>query len=100
MIEPVGEAIPSMVHPPAEAPDSQKPRKAEEEQKFAHQLEQLVVKEQQEAEAAKKVGDEEPKKREEKKRGKNEKRKENHHQQIAGDSEVESRKGHILDTVA
>ena len=92
MVQPIGDISSSAVPPPAETPGANKPRRVEDEKKFAHQLEQLVVKEEKESEKVKKVGDQESKEQE-KKRGKNEK-----NQQTSETEDLEpERKGHKLD---
>ena len=91
MVQPIGDVSSSAIPAPAETPGAQKPRKIEDEKKFAHQLEQLVVKEQKESEKIKKIDQEEQK--EQQNRGKNEKNKQS---QETEDIEPE-RKGRLVD---
>ncbi len=78
MVDPVPSALPD-VTPPAVAPDAGKPKGPKDEEKFAHQLKELVVKEQQELTDSDKVKEEKKKENEKRKekRKKNEKLKQN-----------------------
>jgi hypothetical protein len=69
MIEPIPETVPI---PPSEVPAGQRPKKLQEEEKFAHQLETLRVKEQSEGGKVKEVKDQKRERRELKKRAKGE----------------------------
>ncbi len=74
MIDSIPGALPEVTHPPA-APNAGKPKGAEEENKFAHQVKELMVKEQQEAAKSDKVKDENKKENKKDKQNKKDKSK-------------------------
>lgn len=84
MIDSVPGALPDVTHPPA-APNTGKPKGPEDEERFAHQVKQLVAKEQQELADSRKVKEEE--KRENKRKREKRKKKEKLEQDVSTDKD-------------
>ncbi|MDD2890347.1 MAG: hypothetical protein PHE49_06880 [bacterium] len=100
MVQPVTDV--SMI-PAATTPNAHKVKKPEEEQKFAHQLEHLVVKEEKESDKAKKVGEDEKQEAEAKKKKKGNQNPSNENQNLSTNNqegEEKNEKGQIIDISA